>query len=523
MGGGIKRSMRTVLAGSLVLGGSLTALVIGTAMPASASAVTASIPIGNEPVGVSSDGTHVWVANSADDTVTEINASNGTVIGPPIKVGSGPDSISSDGIHVWVANCAAGTVTEINASNGTVIGPPISVGNGPNSISSDGTDVWVNNQSSQTLSEIDISSLKVTTITPPPVSRPNAVSTDGTHAWVAEGINGSVDEYDSSSGNFVKNIPLGVAGPAIAISSDGTDVWVASGGSAGTVSEIDASTDKVIGSNNLNTSLTDISSDGSNVWVTSYYGDIVGEINARSGALEPTIPGGAGNGDLAGVSSDGTHVWVANDLQVVGQSHVIEITPDPTTSLLVPSNGKTVSGSTYLDASATNATSVKFLLFGGSYGYNAPVLCTATTSTAYGWLCSWNTSTVPNGTYVLKSVATGPGGTTYGSGVTVTVNNPLPPPTTNLLVPASAATMSGSTYLDASATNATSVEFRLFGGVYGYTPAVLCTATTSTAYGWLCSWNTTTVPDGSYTLLSEAFGSGGSAFSSSGVRVTVDN
>ena len=50
---------------------------------------------------------------------------------------------------------------------------------------------------------------------------------------------------------------------------------------------------------------------------------------------------------------------------------------------------------------------------------------------------------------------------------------------------------------------------------------MLCTATL-TYYGWLCSWNTATVPSGSYTLLSEAFGAGGSAFSS-GVTIAVKN
>ena len=76
----------------------------------------------------------------------------------------------------------------------------------------------------------------------------------------------------------------------------------------------------------------------------------------------------------------------------------------------------------YLDASASNATSVEFLLFGGIYGYAAPVLCTAT-PTIYGWLCSWNTTTVPNGSYVLVSEAFNSAGSTFSSGVSITVNN----------------------------------------------------------------------------------------------------
>ena len=81
------------------------------------------------------------------------------------------------------------------------------------------------------------------------------------------------------------------------------------------------------------------------------------------------------------------------------------------TSVLIPSSGETLSGSTYLDASATNETSVEFLLFGGTYGYSAPVVCTAT-ATYYGWLCSWNTTDVPDGSYVLVSEASGAGGCT---------------------------------------------------------------------------------------------------------------
>ena len=41
--------------------------------------------------------------------------------------------------------------------------------------------------------------------------------------------------------------------------------------------------------------------------------------------------------------------------------------------MLIPSNGATVSGSTLLDASASNATSVEFQLFGGIYGFYGPV------------------------------------------------------------------------------------------------------------------------------------------------------
>jgi hypothetical protein len=101
----------------------------------------------------------------------------------------------------------------------------------------------------------------------------------------------------------------------------------------------------------------------------------------------------------------------------------VTINPDATTAVLVPSNGASLSGTgVTLDASASNATSVEYLLFGGVYGYAAPVICT-TTLTYYGWACSWNTTTVPDGSYALVSEASGPGGSAYSSGVSITIDN----------------------------------------------------------------------------------------------------
>jgi outer membrane protein assembly factor BamB len=212
--------------------------------------------------------------------------------------------------------------------------------------------------------------------------------------------------------------------------------------------------------------------------------------------------------DASGASSTSTGV-------------TITVNNPPTTTVIIPSNGATLSGTAAtLDATASNATSVEFWLFGGSYGYTGHLIGTATL-TNYGWLYSWDTTTVPNGSYALLSEAFGSGGSAFSSHLSITVNN-APPPTTSVIIPSNGATLSGTAAtLDATASNATSVEFWLFGGSYGYAGHLIGTAT-PTYYGWLYSWDTTTVPNGSYALLSEAFGSGGSAFSSH-LSMTVTN
>jgi YVTN family beta-propeller protein len=146
MGSQFKRGVRAVVAGSLVFGGALTAVVIGGAIPASAATVVQTIQL--EPLAglqsVSSDGTHVWVTQTEENTVTELSASTGSVV-QTITVGNRPTGVSSDGTFVWVANSGDNTVTALNASNPSGAQTTVSVGHQPAGISSDGINKWVAN------------------------------------------------------------------------------------------------------------------------------------------------------------------------------------------------------------------------------------------------------------------------------------------------------------------------------------------------------------------------------------------
>jgi hypothetical protein len=66
-------------------------------------------------------------------------------------------------------------------------------------------------------------------------------------------------------------------------------------------------------------------------------------------------------------------------------------------------------------------TMVKYEVSGGSLVDT--VIATAT-PTIYGWLAAWNTTTVPNGTYALQSVASYAVGVSGSSApITVSVTN----------------------------------------------------------------------------------------------------
>ena len=194
---------------------------------------------------------------------------------------------------------------------------------------------------------------------------------------------------------------------------------------------------------------------------------------------------------------------------VSGTSAPVTVTVNnaaPTTSVVIPATGATQSGAAAtLDASASpNVTSVSFEVSGGTL--TDDVVVTAT-PTVYGWLSQWNTTAVPNGTYTVQSVASYAGGVSGTSApVTVTVNNAAP--TTSVLVPAAGATQSGTVpTLDASASSdVTSVSFELTGGAL--TDDVVATATL-TVVRLVRPWNTTAVPNGTYTVQSVASYAGG--------------
>lgn len=110
----------------------------------------------SNPSGIVSDGTHIWVAVTGENSVLEFNISDGSWIGTFNAATYGftsPLGMAFDGSHVWVVNTdggihGTGTVTEMSAANGswmqTVSGNVFGLA-GPAFIAYDGSQMWVTN------------------------------------------------------------------------------------------------------------------------------------------------------------------------------------------------------------------------------------------------------------------------------------------------------------------------------------------------------------------------------------------
>ena len=272
-----------------------------------------TIPVGNAPIAVSSDGSHVWVANFYGNTVTELNASDGslvrTITDGVVPYGGAPDAVSSDGTHAWVANRGTdslghSSVIGINTSDGSQIAETVPFINAPPyGISSDGTHVWA--AAADSVTEItDLDGLL--TLNYINASGARAVSSDGTHVWLADAGFNEITELDASDGSTVQNIPVGWSPTGIV--SDGTHVWVTNLYD-NTVTELNASDGSLVQTIAVGRFPDAVTSDGRHVWVANLNDNTVTKLDASDGSTVQIIPVGR---SPMGISSDGTHVWVAN-------------------------------------------------------------------------------------------------------------------------------------------------------------------------------------------------------------------
>jgi hypothetical protein len=64
----------------------------------------------NNPVGITFDGAHLWITSIGGDSVTEVNASDGSLVQvlPPTYFFRSPFGIAFDGAHLWITNFAGG-------------------------------------------------------------------------------------------------------------------------------------------------------------------------------------------------------------------------------------------------------------------------------------------------------------------------------------------------------------------------------------------------------------------------------
>jgi hypothetical protein len=200
---------------------------------------------------------------------------------------------------------------------------------------------------------------------------------------------------------------------------------------------------------------------------------------------------------------------------ISGSAAPVADTTPPSVSLVAPTAGTTVQGTTTVSASASDNAGV------ASVWVTVDGAPTGQEDTTAPYQIAWDTKTVSNGTHNLRAVARDVAGNVSSSApVAVTVGNPTADttaPSVSLSAPAAGASVSGTATVSASASDnvgVTSVQFTLNGVNLG-------SPDTTAPYG--ISWNTTGAANGTHTLRAVARDAAGNVTTSAARSVTVSN
>jgi hypothetical protein len=322
--------------------GALAAAPGGAAAPFGLAGVYSASRYGfNYPYAIAADANHVWVANDSGNSVTELDAGNGSWV-QTLSGGSyrfkNSGGIIDDGTHVWVTNTDTNSVTELAASNGSWV-RTLSGGNygidQPEGLMDDGTHLWITNSGGNSVTEVNASNgALVRTLSGGDYrfNEPWEIAFDGTHIWITNSGGNSVTEVNASNGALVRTLSGGdyrFSSP-FGIAFDDKDIWITNYNGA-SVTEVNGSSGSLVrtlsGGNYRLKEPGGIAVDGTNIWITDVERNSVTELNAGNGSLERTLSGG--NYEFDGpicITIVGTHAWVGNTSSSNGEGSVTELT-----------------------------------------------------------------------------------------------------------------------------------------------------------------------------------------------------
>ena len=482
---------------------------------ATSGAIVTTIPDDSYPVGISSDGANVWVANYGNDcgdgnSVTEINAASATVTNTitlgtfgtceadltyPDGNGIGPFNLFSDGTYVWVADFGApsdsfaGTgsnVTVISAATGVIVGT-IPVGVGPGAIVSDGTNVWVANESDASVTEIvpnvnDLSASPTTSFSLPPGSDPSWIEAAGTQVWVSEFYN---DGSDIPGLQEITNTPT-VTMTAGAVSTTTTTANV-----AGSVNAEDSwMTGITFCYSSTSSDVTDASCTGSTE-AASNPSASGGSATSESATLSGLSPATTYFVDLYGTVGATTYYGTPTSFTTAAVLTVVTTTPATSITKTAATLHGTVNahGDPNVHTVAFCYSTTSFTT-GNCSSASGEVTTAASPGTATGTSAtaqSLGLSSLASGTtYYFELEATNSAGTTYPGGVQsfTTANTPTVTTASATAVTASGASLHGSVNANGDP-NVTTIEFcyQTASFTTGNCAGALVAATPATASG----------------------------------------
>jgi peptide/nickel transport system substrate-binding protein len=267
--------------------------------------VSDQVPVGVRPSGLAVDAASVWVANTADNTLTQINARSRRVAGtvsPGVNLaglGAGPSG-------VWVADNERASARVIDPTFRRVArSVPIPGYTAPGSarplavtadalwIASPSRLVRVDPRSGRTVASVLVG------------NDPTGVAVGAGSVWISDETDGTLTRIDPATNEVVAMIPVGQSASGVAVDSAG--VWVPVP-LEDRVKLIDPASDTVADAVRVAGGPAGVAAGAGAVWVTSRRSGTLTRIDPR--AARVTNAARLGHSPQGVAVADG-HVWVA--------------------------------------------------------------------------------------------------------------------------------------------------------------------------------------------------------------------
>jgi hypothetical protein len=158
---------------------------------------------GPDPRDLAWDGEFLWIADSKNCLIYQIDPSNRKVIKAIDAPGDKPIGLAWDGEFLWNADYVTGKIYQIDPSNGEII-TTIDSPSHSEGLAWDGEYLWVSVEDSGKIYQLDKSDGAVISSFDSPGSHPRGLAWDGGHLWIVEGApNREIYKIDPSNSKII--------------------------------------------------------------------------------------------------------------------------------------------------------------------------------------------------------------------------------------------------------------------------------------------------------------------------------
>ncbi len=264
--------------------------------------ITARYGVGKSPSAVVGGAGSVWIANSADGTVSRIDRGRDQPV-KVIPVGERPAALAFAHGSLWVADSDSRKVWQVDPGSNKVV-QPIEVGNAPRALVVTAGALWVASGVDGRIQRIDIDDPGETR----PIAvgaNPSSIAAGAGALWVASEEAGTVTRIEPRTGSIVDTIPVG-DGPSALVVGEGA-VWVVNR-HVGTLSRIDPASNHVTWTGRVGSDPTAVAVGKGSVWVAGGEEGTVRRVDPEGPRVVERLPVGS---SPAAIAVAGGSVWAA--------------------------------------------------------------------------------------------------------------------------------------------------------------------------------------------------------------------